>query len=91
VPNPIELTPTERLATFSLAATPNQTAEQIFRSIGGKTYSHLKVALHSLALPGIITSNLSPAGIVTYSLGVAPTNNSDVEPTTGKGDCRLKT
>jgi hypothetical protein len=66
--NPLHMTPTERLVTFSLAATSGQTAEQVFKSIGGRTYSHLKVALRSLTLAGIITSTLSPAGITTYSL-----------------------
>jgi hypothetical protein len=69
MPNVAILMPrTERLVTSSLAATPGQTAEQIFKSIGGKTYSHLKVALRSLILAGVITSTLSPAGITTYSL-----------------------
>jgi hypothetical protein len=66
--NPLQMMPTERLVTFALQAQPDQTAQQIFKAIGGKTYSHLKVALPSLTLAGIITSTLSEAGILTYSL-----------------------
>jgi hypothetical protein len=64
----ISLTPTERRVTLSLAATPDQTAEQIFKAIGAKTYSHLKIAIRSLRLAGVIISTLSEAGITTYSL-----------------------
>lgn len=67
-PYSIQLTPTERLALLILAAVPNQTAEQIFKLSGGKTYSHLKVALRSLCLAGRISATLSPAGITTYAL-----------------------
>jgi hypothetical protein len=56
----IRLTPIERLVVFSLTITAGQTAEQIFKPIGTKTFNHLKVAVRSLTVVSMITATTSP-------------------------------
>jgi hypothetical protein len=66
----IELSPTERLITMSLALNPHQTPEQLQQSTGTKTAKHLARAIHTLRLAGLIEA--SNGQLVTYRLAPNP-------------------